>query len=65
MISSATTVKLLSVFGPKVVVIATSAESRPRAISTRPMRGMLLRASKVYHRPPRYTSNQLAKSIGP
>jgi hypothetical protein len=52
-ISSVTTVKLLSVFGPKVVLIATSAASRPRAISTRPMRGMLWRASNVYHRPPR------------
>src|SRR5436190_1027382 len=47
--SSVHTEKLLSVFGPKVVVIATSAASRPRAISTRPMRGMLLRASKMYH----------------
>src|SRR5205085_5589671 len=47
--SSVHTLKLLSVFGPKVVVIATSAASRPRASSTRPMRGMLLRASKMYH----------------
>ena len=51
--SSVHTEKLLSVFGPKVVLIATSAASRPRAINTRPMRGMLLRASNVYHRPPR------------
>jgi hypothetical protein len=36
----------LSVFGPNVVV-ATSAASRPRAISTRPMRGTLWRASGV------------------
>ena len=50
--SSVHTVKLLSVFGPKVVLIATSAASRPRAINTRPMRGTLLRASKVYHLPP-------------
>ena len=49
----ADTEKPLSVFGPKVVLIATSAASRPRAISTRPMRGMLLRASKVCQRPPR------------
>ena len=34
---------------PKVVVSATSAASRPRAMSTRPMRGTLLRASKAYH----------------
>ena len=52
-ISSVITVKLLSVFGPNVVLIATSAASRPLAISTRPMRGMLWRASKVYHTPPR------------
>jgi hypothetical protein len=32
-ISSVATVKLLSVFGPNVVLIATSAASRPRAIS--------------------------------
>jgi hypothetical protein len=51
--SSVSTVKLWSVFGPKLVLIATSAASRPRAISTRPIRGMLLRASKVYHSPPR------------
>src|SRR5437870_10692478 len=43
--SSVTTVKPLRVFGPNVVVIATSAASRPRAINTRPMRGILLRAS--------------------
>src|SRR5512132_1404946 len=35
--SSVQTLKLVSVFGPKVVLIATSAASRPRAISTRPM----------------------------
>jgi hypothetical protein len=52
-ISSVTTVKLASVLGPKVVVIATSAASRPRAISARPMRGVLWRASKVRHWPPR------------
>ena len=34
-------------------VMATSAASRPRAIRTRPIRGMLCRASNVYHRPPR------------
>src|ERR1700684_1833787 len=46
--SSVQTLKLTSVFGPKVWVSGTSAASRPCAISTRPIRGMLLRASKVY-----------------
>src|ERR1700754_1508528 len=50
--SSVHTVKLTSVFGPNVCVIGTSEASRPCAISTRPMRGMLLRASKVCQRPP-------------
>src|SRR3954470_17118626 len=52
-ISSVTTVNFFSVFGPNVVLIGTSAASRPRAMSTRPMRGVLCRASNVYHRPPR------------
>jgi hypothetical protein len=51
--SSVITVKLLSVLGPKVVLIATSAASRPRTISTRPMRLMLLRTSKKVYHPPR------------
>jgi hypothetical protein len=51
--SSVQTLKLVSVFGPKVVLIATSAASRPRAIITRPMRGTLWRASKVCQWPPR------------
>lgn len=46
--SSVHTLKLFSVLGPKVLLIGTSAASRPRAISTRPMRGVLFRASKVY-----------------
>src|SRR5690242_6699008 len=50
--SSAQTVNSLSVLGPNVLLIATSVASRPRAISTRPMRGVLLRASKVCHLPP-------------
>jgi hypothetical protein len=50
--SSVHTLKLTSVFGPKVWVIGTSAASRPWAIKTRPIRGMLLRATKVYQRPP-------------
>ncbi len=51
--SSVRTVKRSSVDGPKLVVSATSAASRPRAISTRPMRGTLLRGSKVYQASPR------------
>ena len=43
--------KLASVLGPNVWVMGTSAASRPWAIRTRPIRGTLLRASKVYHRP--------------
>src|SRR5664279_2258164 len=62
---SVQTVKLRSVSGPNDVLIATSTASRPRASSTRPTRGTLLRASNVYHWPPRYASNQPAKSIGP
>ena len=50
--SSVQTLKLTRMFGPKVWVIGTSAASRPWAIRTRPIRGMLLRASKVYQRPP-------------
>ena len=41
--------KAFKVLGPNVVVMATSAASRPRAISTRPMRGTLLRGSNVCH----------------
>ena len=63
-VSSVQTRKLSSVFGPKVMLMATSAASRPWAISTRPMRGALLRASNVYQRPPIYASNQPEKSIG-
>lgn len=48
--SSVHTVKFLSWFHPKVVEIATSAASRPRAITMRPMRGSLWRASNVYQR---------------
>lgn len=63
--SSAQTLKLFSVVGPNVLLIATSAASRPRAISTRPIRGTLNRASKVYQLLPRYASNHEAKSPGP
>jgi hypothetical protein len=52
-ISSVQTRKLERVLGPNVVVIATSAASRPRASNTLPIRGTLLRASNVYHCPPR------------
>jgi two-component sensor histidine kinase len=48
MTSSVQTLKLTSVLGPKVWVMGTSAASRPCAIRTRPIRGMLLRASNVY-----------------
>ena len=51
--SSVITLKPASVQGPKEVTIATSVASRPRAIRMRPMRGTLLRGSKVYQRPPR------------
>jgi hypothetical protein len=47
--SSVQTRNDFSLFGPNVVLMATSEASRPRAIKTRPIRGMLLRASKVYH----------------
>ncbi len=43
----------LRVARPKFVVSATSAASRPTAITIRPMRATLCRASKVYQRPPR------------
>ncbi len=42
--SSVQTVKPASVLGPNVLLIATSVASRPRAMSTRPIRGMLFRA---------------------
>jgi hypothetical protein len=51
--SSVITLKPASVHGPNEVTIATSVASRPRAIKMRPMRGTLLRESKVYQRPPR------------
>ena len=62
--SSVHTLKLVNAAGPKVLLRATSAASRPRAINTLPMRGVLWRASKVCHCPPRNTSNQAEKSIG-
>jgi hypothetical protein len=49
---------------PNVVLIATSAASRPLAIRIRPIRGMLCRASNVCQRPPTNASNQALKSIG-
>ena len=51
--SSVTTLKPASLAGPKLVESATSVASRPRAMSTRPIRGALWRASKVYQRPSR------------
>ena len=62
--SSVTTLKLAIVQGPNEVTMATSVASRPRAIRMRPMRGVLWRASNVYQRSPRKTSNQAEKSIG-
>jgi hypothetical protein len=53
LISSVHTLKLSSIEGPKLVVSATSAASLPLAIRMRPMRGILLRGSKVYHPSPR------------
>jgi mycothiol synthase len=48
-VGSAITSKLLSVTGPNEVISATSTASRPRPTTTRPVRGLLLRASNVYH----------------
>ncbi len=62
--SAVTTSKRSRVFGPKHMVIGTSPASRPRAMTMRPMRRLLCRASKVYQRSPRKTSNQALKSIG-
>ena len=45
--------KLFSVFGPNVLVMATSVASRPRAMRTRQMRGTLFRGSNVCHCPSR------------
>src|SRR5579883_2962866 len=61
-ISSVQTLKLVRVFGPKVCVIGTSQASRPCPIRMRPIRGTLLRGSKVCQRPPMKASSQPAKS---
>ncbi len=50
---SVQTVKPVRVVLPNDVVRATSTASRPRPMSTRPMRGSLWRASIVCHRSPR------------
>jgi hypothetical protein len=55
--SSAQTRKPDKVPGPKMCVRGTSAASRPCAMRTRPIRGALLRGSKVCHRPPRCRSH--------
>jgi hypothetical protein len=47
-----------------VVAIATSEASRPRPMTTRPLRLALLRGSKVHHWSPSQASIQAAKSIG-
>ena len=49
---------------PKLVVSAQSVASQPRAMTMRPIRGVLRRASNVYQRPLKNTSNQAEKSIG-
>jgi hypothetical protein len=46
--SSVHSLKLSKVLGPNVLLIATSGASRPRAMSTLPMRGVLLRARFLY-----------------
>src|ERR1017187_6001273 len=51
--SSAHTVIFARRGDPYVVTIATSSASRPRPISTRPIRGSLLRGSNVHQRPAR------------
>src|SRR5271157_4472500 len=40
--SSVRTLKLFRVLGPKVLLMAASAASRPRAINTRPIRGIVV-----------------------
>jgi predicted nucleic acid-binding protein len=52
-ISSVTTANFFSHDLPKEVVMATSAASRPVAIKTRPIRGILCLASNVHQRLPR------------
>ncbi len=52
-VSSAQTLNPSSRLGPKVLLMGTSAASRPRAIRIRPIRGVLLRGSKVYYCPSR------------
>src|ERR1700687_257631 len=49
--SSVTILNRVSFAGPKLVEMATSAASGPRAKTIRPILGMLRRASKV-HQPP-------------
>src|SRR5437762_189849 len=63
-ISSDHTVNFASRAFPYAVESAQSTASRPRPITTRPTRGVLWRASNVYHRPPTYASNHVWKSIG-
>jgi hypothetical protein len=48
--STATTLKLVMVHGPKEVTMATSVASRPRPIKMRPIRRVLCRASNVNQR---------------
>src|SRR5690242_21810344 len=62
--SAAWTVMVCSRGPPNVVAIATSEASRPRPITTRPLRRAPLRGSKVHQRSSSHTSIQAAKSIG-
>src|SRR6266851_5768874 len=55
--SSAQTFMVSRRLEPYWVAMATSTASRPRPMTTRPMRGTLWRASKGYQRSPRYASN--------
>jgi hypothetical protein len=62
--SSVHTLKLVSVFGPNVLLMATSEASRPRAINTLPMPYVVARVEGV---PAAIEEcpNHAAKSIGP
>ena len=51
-ISCVITSNFVSLWGPKEVIMGTSAASRPRAIRIRPIRRLLWRGSNAYQRPP-------------
>src|SRR5206468_9885313 len=62
--SSVCTAKRRSTLGPKVVLKATSAASRPRAITMRPMRGMLWRGADVQQQAPKKSSHPAPQDLG-